>query len=596
MIKKFLSFFLIFLLIFTMISERGPAGPGPGMPGADVTAAAAEKNSADRDLDRDLIKWVDFDVSYEALKDAMELDIETWEQDLHISWIDALSYLAARYGGSFEGYSKADLTSLAEKLQSGRSMEDLTREMKYYDYYKRAYTAVIGGFLGVRADGSYGLLACSPIAEGCWYTDSDDFGNGRSYGFARKHLGHDMFCSTGTPVMAVEDGKVEALGWNQYGGWRVGIRSRDGARYYYYAHLRKDAPYAKDLKIGSTVKAGQLIGYAGQTGYSLKENVNNINVPHLHFGMQLIFDESQKECSSEIWIDTYALIRLLSANRASASTDQRVSGEALSPASGPAAGKTAANTAEVPILMYHGLTEKDSQVNDYFIPADTFESDMAWLKKNGYTSVTMQQLIDFTGDTTGRISLPEKPVVITFDDGYYNNHKYATPVLEKYNMKAVLSVIGSACEEASQAEYLAEDYCNTTWGQLRDMAASGLWEIQNHTYDLHEMKYGRKGARMKPGETLTDYEKVLHDDLSALQNKLKDITGTAPAVFTWPYGAYTEESRGLLKKMGFQASLSCRSGINTITKGDRDGLYLLKRNIRKPDVSIESIMEDITEK
>lgn len=87
--------------------------------------------------------------------------------------------------------------------------------------------------------------------------------------------------------------------------------------------------------------------------------------------------------------------------------------------------------------MYHGLTTKASQVNDYFIPAETFEDDAAWLKEHGYTAVTMQDLIDFVYDKTGKESLPEKPVVITFDDGYYNNHKYATPVLKKYGMKAV---------------------------------------------------------------------------------------------------------------------------------------------------------------
>ena len=127
----------------------------------------------------------------------------------------------------------------------------------------------------------------------------------------------DMFCSVGTPVVAVESGKVEALGWNQYGGWRIGIRSSDGFRYYYYAHLRKDSPYAEGLKEGDTVKAGQIIGYTGQTGYSIKENVNNINVPHLHFGMQLIFDESQKECNAEIWIDTYACLLYTSYQRSS---------------------------------------------------------------------------------------------------------------------------------------------------------------------------------------------------------------------------------------------------------------------------------------
>ena len=107
--------------------------------------------------------------------------------------------------------------------------------------------------------------------------------------------------STGTPIIAVESGIVEAVGWNQYGGWRIGIRSYDGLRYYYYAHLRKDHPYNDRLYEGMTVTAGDVIGYSGQTGYSIKENVNNIDTPHLHYGMQLIFDEAEKDSPNQIW-------------------------------------------------------------------------------------------------------------------------------------------------------------------------------------------------------------------------------------------------------------------------------------------------------
>ncbi len=91
---------------------------------------------------------------------------------------------------------------------------------------------------------SYGLKAFSPIAAGYGYSHCDDFGVGRSYGFARKHLGNDLMGALGTPIVAVEAGTVEAMGWNQYGGWRVGIRSLDHRRYYYYAHLQKDTPFA----------------------------------------------------------------------------------------------------------------------------------------------------------------------------------------------------------------------------------------------------------------------------------------------------------------------------------------------------------------
>lgn len=113
----------------------------------------------------------------------------------------------------------------------------------------------------------------------------------------------------------MESGTVEALGWNQYGGWRIGIRSFDTKRYYYYAHMRQNFPYNKQLKEGSVVKAGDVIGYMGHTGYSTTENVNNIKEVHLHFGVQLIFDESQKEGNSEIWIDCYNLTRFLHKNQ-----------------------------------------------------------------------------------------------------------------------------------------------------------------------------------------------------------------------------------------------------------------------------------------
>ena len=79
--------------------------------------------------------------------------------------------------------------------------------------------------------------------------------------------------------------------------------------------MRKNHPYAKDLKEGDSVKAGDVIGYLGMTGYSLKENVNNINVPHLHFGLQLIFDESQIDSPNEIWIDVYNIIEFLRKNQ-----------------------------------------------------------------------------------------------------------------------------------------------------------------------------------------------------------------------------------------------------------------------------------------
>ena len=275
------------------------------------------------------IKWVDFNVPYESLKYALEQDIATAEQEKHVSWIDALALAACRTGGKcgLESVRKA-----VSELKKDSSPEELLGQLyKYYDYYHEAYTAVLGGLVGsyaIEKDGqwvpNYGLKAFSPIAAGYGYGHCDDFGMARSFGFKRKHLGHDMMGAQGTPVVAVEGGVVEALGWNRYGGWRVGIRSFDGKRYYYYAHLQKDRPFAEGLEAGDIVQAGDLIGYMGRTGYSDRENVNNIESVHLHFGMQLIFDESQKECNSEIWIDVYDIVCLLDSHRSSIRDGKRV--------------------------------------------------------------------------------------------------------------------------------------------------------------------------------------------------------------------------------------------------------------------------------
>lgn len=289
-------------------------------------AVALETETAEET--QDFIKWVDFKVPLEALKKSIALDIDSQEAETKLNFIEMLSYLAAKNGNNFSKYKDKQLDELAEKLRGGSAMAELTEDMKYYDYYHEAYSAVLSGFVGAYEievpdetgeeqhwETRYGIKVFSPIAKGFPYSHYDDFGNSRSYGFKRTHLGNDLIGQVGTPIIAVEGGVVEALGWNQYGGWRIGIRSQDTKRYYYYAHLRKGFPYRKDLTVGSVVKAGDVIGYLGRTGYSRKEDTNNIEEAHLHFGMQLIFDESQKECLSEIWIDVYNIIRLLDNKR-----------------------------------------------------------------------------------------------------------------------------------------------------------------------------------------------------------------------------------------------------------------------------------------
>ncbi len=315
-------------------SEADKAGPA-----AYIDASATAKDEGNCIYTEGNIKYIDFTPNAAALRAASDYDISTYGTDRHIDWVELLAVWATKTGGSFDGFSEKKLSELIPPILSS-DPRSVSGNEKLYDYYYEAYDAVLGGMLGSYAkvkraeDGSetmeslYGIRAFSPIAAGYWYQDYDDFGASRSFGYRRRHLGHDMMGSVGAPIIAMESGYVECCGWNVYGGWRIGIRSFDGKRYYYYAHLRRGHPYC-DIYEGKIIDAGEVIGYLGMTGYSTKEDKNNIDTPHLHVGLQIIFTPEQKDGYNQIWVDMYALTAFLSGKRAptrlNKSGDERIS-------------------------------------------------------------------------------------------------------------------------------------------------------------------------------------------------------------------------------------------------------------------------------
>ncbi len=145
----------------------------------------------------------------------------------------------------------------------------------------------------------HGLIAYSPIAKNYPFEHYDDFGAQRTYGYKRQHLGHDLMAQTGTPVIAIESGIVEAVGWNQY-RLAFGNTQFDGTRYHYYAHLRpKIVLMRKALKKAKVVKAKTCHRICWTHRLQYKENANNIEVPHLHLGMQLILMNLKKRAATK---------------------------------------------------------------------------------------------------------------------------------------------------------------------------------------------------------------------------------------------------------------------------------------------------------
>lgn len=246
----------------------------------------------------------------------------------------------------------------------------------------------------------------------------------------------------------------------------------------------------------------------------------------------------------------------------------------------------------VPIVMYHSIMKKSPELGKYVITAAEFENDINYLKRHGYTSITMTELINYVYNNA---ILPQKPVIITFDDGNLNNYLYCKPILEKYGMKGVLSVIGKYSEAFSETPAPTSDpaYSHVSWDQIREINASGYFEIQNHTYNLHSITKRRNGAKRNKGESLDAYKAVLTQDVGKLQNKLKEVTGITPNTFTYPYGSISKESKDILKGMGFKATLSCTEGVNMVSRNQPEQLFGLKRKNRPHGISTETFFRKL---
>lgn len=242
---------------------------------------------------------------------------------------------------------------------------------------------------------------------------------------------------------------------------------------------------------------------------------------------------------------------------------------------------TAADELELPIIMYHSILKEPKKETQYVVSPALLEEDLKYIEKRGYTPVFMQEVIDFVSN---KGSLPEKPIVITFDDGYYNNYYYAHPLLKKYDMKAVISIVGRMTDEFSNHPDENPSYAHVTWDDILEMHLSGCWEIQNHSYDCHSYD-SRNGVCQVSGETNDHYKSFLTSDLCHLQDKIAYVTGVTPNTFTYPFGAFDEATDDILKEIGFDATLSCTEGVSIITKGEPDCLFKLKRHLRPPNMS-----------
>lgn len=239
----------------------------------------------------------------------------------------------------------------------------------------------------------------------------------------------------------------------------------------------------------------------------------------------------------------------------------------------------------LPVLMYHLILRNPPSKNKFIVSEKTFEEDLEYIKNNGYTTILVQDLIDYT---EGKSELPEKPILLTFDDGAYNNYLYAFPLAKKYNIKFVFSPIAFEAEKYSSIKDENPNYSHANWDEIREMSDSGLVEIQNHTYNMHSSKNPRIGCTKKFCESEETYKQKLSEDISKSQELIEKHTGKKPTAFFYPFGACSKCSEKIIRSLGFKATFLCESRVNKISKNP-ESLFRLGRFIRPPDVPTKKI-------
>ena len=248
----------------------------------------------------------------------------------------------------------------------------------------------------------------------------------------------------------------------------------------------------------------------------------------------------------------------------------------------------------VPMLLYHHLAEQGS--GESILSIDKFRSHMELLKQNGYQPIPLKALADFVD--SGK-DLPEKAVVITFDDGYYSNYQYAYPILKEYQFPATIFTIG--CSVGHMEFYKDTHHAITPHfgaAEIREMCGSGLIEVQSHTYDFHQWAPFEKSDTVRgcilplEGESDADYTAALTADHQKNAALLEECGAGTPFALAFPGGEWSQRANEILTDAGIRITVTTSSEtVNTVTEGDPASRLSLGRLYITEATSDQTILE-----
>ncbi|WP_151777094.1 poly-beta-1,6-N-acetyl-D-glucosamine N-deacetylase PgaB [Acinetobacter brisouii] len=263
------------------------------------------------------------------------------------------------------------------------------------------------------------------------------------------------------------------------------------------------------------------------------------------------------------------------------------------------------NPTTLTVIGYHEVTDdKDALIPQYSVTTAHFEEQVRYLQKNGFHFISVDQLLKAH---QGKISLPEKPVLLTVDDGYENFYQNVYPFVKANKVPVVLAVVGSWLEPKpnQMVNFGDEEIARNkilTWAQLKEMSQSGYVEIASHSYNLHRGIIGNPQGNSEPAATTRFYDaktktyegdgayaKRIYDDLKKNNDLIKAHGIPSPRVMVWPYGRYNLETVRIAKELGMPITVSLDDGPVYLKKS----LGAINRILVEHDMTLNSLSREI---
>jgi len=257
-------------------------------------------------------------------------------------------------------------------------------------------------------------------------------------------------------------------------------------------------------------------------------------------------------------------------------------------------------------LSYHDVSDDAASVGArsiMFVNSDELVSQFSWMREHGYQPVSMDQIISAR---EGGKPLPDKAILLSFDDGYRSVYTRVFPLLKLFNYPAVIALVGKWMDviEDEMVRYgddLLPRERFLDWNEVNEMVDSGLVEVASHSYDLHQGITANPQGNSQPAaitqrydevsglyETEAQFKQRLLDDLTRSANQIEQHTGKAPRVLVWPYGAYNKVTVSIAASVGMRYTMSLDSGRSHLSE-----LSSIKRVLVKSDATLSDMVWDL---